>query len=255
VPDDPRAVGLDDGPHRGRHGPVDALHVQGHRPHARLRRLLPRLGRADVERRADPAQARGEQGVARSISTRQQKFTSPPPRYTEASADQDARERGHRPPSTYASIIQVIQDRKYVEQIERRFYATDLGEVVTDKLIEASPSSWTSATPARWRRSSTRSRKSTSTGSRCSRTSTARSRNARVAEENSSTRRPRSSPRPRSTAARSAAATLVYRFGKNGRFLSCSTYPDCDYACPCDRQGKPRPAEFVNIKCPKTGAR
>ena len=42
-------------------------------------------------------------------------------------------------PSTYASIIQTIQDRKYVEQIARAFYATDLGEVVTDKLIEAFP--------------------------------------------------------------------------------------------------------------------
>ena len=37
------------------------------------------------------------------------------------------------------SIIQVIQDRKYAEQIDRRFYATDLGEVVTDKLSEYFP--------------------------------------------------------------------------------------------------------------------
>ncbi len=42
-------------------------------------------------------------------------------------------------PSTYASIIQTIQDRKYVEQIDRRFYATLLGSVVTDKLIQAFP--------------------------------------------------------------------------------------------------------------------
>ena len=42
-------------------------------------------------------------------------------------------------PSTYASIIDVIQDRKYVEQIDRRFWATDLGEVVIDKLVEGFP--------------------------------------------------------------------------------------------------------------------
>ncbi|MFC1738741.1 topoisomerase DNA-binding C4 zinc finger domain-containing protein, partial [Planctomycetota bacterium] len=30
----------------------------------------------------------------------------------------------------------------------------------------------------------------------------------------------------------------MYRFGKNGRFLSCSAYPECKYACPCDREGK-----------------
>jgi DNA topoisomerase-1 len=69
----------------------------------------------------------------------QQKFTSPPPRYTEASLIKMLESEGIGRPSTYASIIQVIQDRKYVEQIERRFYATDLGEVVTDKLIEAFP--------------------------------------------------------------------------------------------------------------------
>src|SRR5690606_563636 len=68
-----------------------------------------------------------------------QKFTSPPPRYTEASLIKTLESEGIGRPSTYASIIGVIQDRKYVEQLDRRFYATDLGEVVTDKLVEAFP--------------------------------------------------------------------------------------------------------------------
>ena len=34
------------------------------------------------------------------------------------------------------------------------------------------------------------------------------------------------------------SAEMVYRFGKNGRFLSCSKYPDCKFACPCDNEGK-----------------
>ena len=42
-------------------------------------------------------------------------------------------------PRTYASIIKVIQNRQYVEQIDRRFHATDLGEVVTDKLLQGFP--------------------------------------------------------------------------------------------------------------------
>ena len=42
-------------------------------------------------------------------------------------------------PSTYASIIQTIQDREYVQQQDRRFYATMLGSIVTDKLIQAFP--------------------------------------------------------------------------------------------------------------------
>mgnify|MGYP000977564172 FL=1 len=47
----------------------------------------------------------------------------------------------------------------------------------------------------------------------------------------------------------------VYRFGKNGRFLSCSTYPECNYASPVDREGVPRPAaETVPIACIKCGS-
>ena len=42
-------------------------------------------------------------------------------------------------PSTYARIIQTIQDREYVEQIDRRFHATMLGSIVTDKLLQAFP--------------------------------------------------------------------------------------------------------------------
>ncbi|QYU68358.1 topoisomerase DNA-binding C4 zinc finger domain-containing protein [Leptolyngbya sp. 15MV] len=50
-------------------------------------------------------------------------------------------------------------------------------------------------------------------------------------------------------------AKTVYRFGKNGRFLSCARYPDCNYASPVDREGKPRPAaEAVDVACPKCGS-
>ncbi|HAU38690.1 MAG TPA: DNA topoisomerase I, partial [Phycisphaerales bacterium] len=42
-------------------------------------------------------------------------------------------------PSTYASIIQTIQDREYVRLLERAFHPTDLGIVVTEKLVKAFP--------------------------------------------------------------------------------------------------------------------
>ena len=69
-----------------------------------------------------------------------QHFTSPPPRYTEASLIKELESKGIGRPSTYASIIQTIQDREYVLQQDRRFWATLLGKVVTDKLIQAFPS-------------------------------------------------------------------------------------------------------------------
>jgi len=46
---------------------------------------------------------------------------------------------------------------------------------------------------------------------------------------------------------------MVYRFGKNGRFLSCSTYPECKFACPCDKDGKMLREEVTEHKCPKCG--
>jgi DNA topoisomerase-1 len=42
-----------------------------------------------------------------------------------------------------------------------------------------------------------------------------------------------------------------YRFGKNGRFLSCSAYPGCDYAAPIDRGGRPLLPEEVDVACPE----
>ena len=68
-----------------------------------------------------------------------QNFTSPPPRYTEASLVKKLEAEGIGRPSTYAQIIQLIQQRKYVEKIRNRFHATDLGTVVTNKLVEAFP--------------------------------------------------------------------------------------------------------------------
>ncbi|XOV77201.1 MAG: topoisomerase DNA-binding C4 zinc finger domain-containing protein [Phycisphaerales bacterium] len=60
-------------------------------------------------------------------------------------------------------------------------------------------------------------------------------------------------PAPKEFRCQKCGADTVYRFGKNGRFLSCSRYPDCNWACPVDREGRPLPAEYVNIRCPKTG--
>ncbi|OAI47767.1 DNA topoisomerase I [Planctomycetaceae bacterium SCGC AG-212-F19] len=68
-----------------------------------------------------------------------QHFTQPPPRYNEASLVKSLEKEGIGRPSTYASIISTIQKRGYVEQKERRFYATPLGMTVTDLLVKHFP--------------------------------------------------------------------------------------------------------------------
>jgi DNA topoisomerase-1 len=63
-------------------------------------------------------------------------MTQPPPRYSESSLIKELEEKGIGRPSTYAAILSTIQDRKYVEKKENRFYPTELGQIVTDLLVE-----------------------------------------------------------------------------------------------------------------------
>ncbi|MBV8165847.1 MAG: type I DNA topoisomerase, partial [Alphaproteobacteria bacterium] len=64
----------------------------------------------------------------------EQHFTQPPPRYSEASLVKKLEELGIGRPSTYASIIQVLQDRNYVKLEQRRFTPEDRGRLVTQFL-------------------------------------------------------------------------------------------------------------------------
>jgi DNA topoisomerase-1 len=67
---------------------------------------------------------------------RDQHFTQPPPRYSEASLVKKMEELGIGRPSTYASILQVLQDRNYVKLDKRRFIPEDRGRIVTSFLIK-----------------------------------------------------------------------------------------------------------------------
>ena len=65
-----------------------------------------------------------------------QHFTQPPPRYNEASLVKALEEYGIGRPSTYATIITVIQTRKYVEKKEKALHPTILGRAVSKQLVE-----------------------------------------------------------------------------------------------------------------------
>jgi DNA topoisomerase-1 len=69
----------------------------------------------------------------------EQRFTQPPPRYNEASLVKVLEERGIGRPSTYASIINTIQDRDYVKKIQAKFVPTEIGTVVTGLLVKNFP--------------------------------------------------------------------------------------------------------------------
>ncbi|RXE63126.1 DNA topoisomerase I, partial [Muribaculaceae bacterium Isolate-002 (NCI)] len=67
---------------------------------------------------------------------KEQKFTQPPARYSEASLVRELEELGIGRPSTYAAIISTLQDRDYVQLTERHFVPTDLERVVCRQLVE-----------------------------------------------------------------------------------------------------------------------
>jgi len=65
--------------------------------------------------------------------------TQAPPRHDEASLVRELEERGIGRPSTYASILETIQEREYIERVDRSFRPTRLGMLVTDVLTRAFP--------------------------------------------------------------------------------------------------------------------
>jgi len=67
---------------------------------------------------------------------KEQHFTQPPARYTEATLVKAMEEKGVGRPSTYASIVSTIQDREYVNKVDKRLMPTPLGEVVTELMLE-----------------------------------------------------------------------------------------------------------------------
>jgi DNA topoisomerase-1 len=67
----------------------------------------------------------------------EQKFTQPPPRFTEATLVKELEENGIGRPSTYASIISVLQDRDYANKVDGKFKPSALGLMISDLLVKS----------------------------------------------------------------------------------------------------------------------
>ncbi len=195
-----------------------------------------------------PLQA--DQPVAPVEVSPTQHFTQPPPRYTEASLVKALEADGIGRPSTYAATIQTIQDRGYVRLDERKFLPTDLGVVVTDKLVKHFPKVFDVRFTAHME-------------DQLDRVEEARADWVDVLKEfygpfekqlKAATEEmvhAKAETQPSDYTCRECDAPMVYRFGKNGRFLSCSRYPDCKAATQVDSDGKPTGVEDTDIACPK----
>lgn len=180
----------------------------------------------------------------------EQKFSSPPPRFSEATLVKALESEGIGRPSTYASIIRVIQEREYVEQVDRRFHATDLGMAVTDFLVQGFATNFVEIDFTRrieeeldeiaqgkedWRamlKGTTKILKPLLTAAM-------------------TLPHAKSVLEPAAYACPQCGARTEYRLGKNGRFLSCSAYPECKFANPVDRRGQPLMPEQLDLLSPK----
>lgn len=98
-------------------------------------------GEDDVEKKEEgllPELTEGQ--ILQLISLEdKQHFTQPPPRYTEATLVKDLEEKRIGRPSTYAPIIDTIQERGYVILEDKRFYSTELGKIVNYLLVKHFP--------------------------------------------------------------------------------------------------------------------
>ena len=201
----------------------------------------------------------GEQLLPVSGPSAQEHWTAPPPRYNEASIVKDLEEKGIGRPSTYASIISNIQDRGYVVKVEKNFLPTELGSVVCKMLITSFPKvmdveftahveellddiedgqvKWKKVLKDFWsdfEKTLNRAkdemknlkRQEIPTGISCLKCKT---------------------------------GEYHIKWGKNGQFLACSNYPECnstqDFRKHLDGQLEIVPKEYGRNPCPTCGAR
>jgi DNA topoisomerase-1 len=182
----------------------------------------------------------------------EQHFTKPPARYTEAGLVKALEKEGVGRPSTYATIISTIQERGYVEQKDKKFFATDLGEIVTEKLNEYFPKIMDIAFTRYMEEQLDKIEEQHldwlgvlkdfyGPFKESLETAQAEMKHAKAEVTPSEYECPK------------CGKQLVYRFGKNGKFLSCSTYPECTFACPCDQEGKMIEEKVSEHECPACG--
>jgi len=171
-----------------------------------------------------------------------QHFTKPPPRYTEASLVKTMEELGIGRPSTYAPTIMVISTRGYVHRQGRSLIPAELGETVTDLLSQHFPKVLDVQFTARMEEELDRVEEGTQPWVSCVREfyePFAEALKAAATEMQSVKR----APEPTGEICPQCGKEIVIKWGRNGRFMSCSGFPACRYA----------KAIPTGVKCPEPG--
>jgi DNA topoisomerase-1 len=185
-----------------------------------------RSDQVDEYREGELPDVKESDGVSPEKVTPNQHFTQPPPRFTESSLVKELEERGIGRPSTYASILSVIQDKEYVIKDNNRFMSSELGRVVTELLVESFPAILDVEFTAQMEEKLDKIEEGHSDWVGILREfydpfekslTTAREEMRNVKREAT----------PTDIDCDRCNNQMVIKWGRNGQFLACSTYPDC----------------------------
>ncbi len=158
----------------------------------------------------------------------EQHFTQPPPRYTEASLIKELEEQGVGRPSTYVSIISTIQDRGYVDQEQRRFVATWLGETVNEVMNKHFPDIVDTSFTAEMERKLDAVEEGRQSWTEFLRTFYGDFK-ATMEKAEAEMNRVQKPVEEMDEVCPDCGRNLVIRTGRFGRFISCSGFPECRY--------------------------
>ncbi|MBD3368497.1 MAG: type I DNA topoisomerase [Candidatus Eisenbacteria bacterium] len=196
-----------------------------------------------------PDLTEGQDIEAASI-TPNQRFTKPPPRYSEATLIKELEKKGIGRPSTYATIVDTLKKRRYVTLEKRRFTPTELGRVVWDLLAIGFPDLFDVEFTARME-------------SELDRVEAGKDEwvdvvrefyepfDARVAEvEEKVGELKQSLIKETEKRCEKCGSVMVEKWGRNGKFLACSAYPECKFTMPVESEAM----ADIDVTCEKCGA-
>jgi DNA topoisomerase-1 len=174
-----------------------------------------------------------------------QHFTQPPPRYSEATLVKALEEKGIGRPSTYAPILSTIQERGYVERVEKRLQPTELGRLVNDLLVENFPD----VIDVDFTANMEEKLDDVASGER-EWVPVIRDFYGPFHEEiekaGESIERVKIEPEPTDEVCEKCGRQMVIRMGRFGKFIGCSGFPECRNAKPLLKK--------IGVACPECGA-
>lgn len=186
-------------------------------------------------------------------------WTQPPPRYNEASLVKELEEKGIGRPSTYAAIISNILDKKYVDKIENRLLPTELGTVVCKMLVESFPKEMDVAFTAKMEEELDKIEEGEIKYTKVLKEFWAPfEKTLEKAQDEMKNLKKQEIPTG-IKCGKCADGMMLIRWGRNGQYLSCKNYPDCnhteDYQKSLDGKITIIPKEYHTDSCPTCSKR